>query len=101
MPRTFPTRIIIITSFLIAFVAVASSAKWSSGSWLFTANDVATVHAEAQITGGKVPDGLSASDWNAIRAAHDAARGRNIEGFSQDAYLKPAAVGTTQTGDEF
>ena len=46
-----------------------------------------------------VPEGLTSEDWQGIRAAYEANSG--ITAIAQQAYLKPAAVGTTQADDWF
>src|SRR5687767_1130146 len=47
-----------------------------------------------------VPQGLASSEWRSIREAHEAWR-LSMIAPGQEAYLKPAAVGTTQASDNF
>ncbi|MBK8466240.1 MAG: hypothetical protein IPL32_10455 [Chloracidobacterium sp.] len=100
MPRISPVRIIVITSILIVLADIAVSANWGSGFGLSLFSAEATVTTE-ETDGEQVPDGLSHSDWDGIRAAYEAGRNRSIESIDQEAYLKPGAVGTSQSGDGF
>ncbi|MBK8467291.1 MAG: VCBS repeat-containing protein [Chloracidobacterium sp.] len=104
MPKTSSSRIFVITSVLIVLTAIAVNANWwsASGFGLFTANNAAhETAATEEIADDQVPDGLSSSDWEGIRAAYEAGRSRSIGSVGQEAYLKPEAVGITQASDQF
>ncbi|MBK8465149.1 MAG: alpha/beta hydrolase [Chloracidobacterium sp.] len=93
---------VVITSILITIAVVAVNANWGSGSGfnLFAATDVPTSESQ-DITGNDVPDGLSRSDWDGIRAAYEAGRPLDITAIGQEAYLKPASFATAQSGAQF
>src|SRR5436190_8644365 len=99
MKQTASVRIAGVTLILIA-VAIAN-ARWGGvfGVAQFPAASAATT--TKNISGEYVPEGLSASDWAGIRAARRAGRNSSIESIGQEAYLKPAAVGSTQFFDNF
>ena len=83
----------------VAFVVMFLTAGvLSVGFGLFTGSAASETQ---EIAGDTVPDGLSASDWDGIRSAYNANRPFSIAAIGQEAYLKPAAVGTTQSGDQF
>ena len=77
---------------------MAAVALLSGGFSLLTSS---AANETKPIAGDHVPDGLSSSDWDGIRAAYEAGSRSSIGSISQQAYLKPAAVGTTQEFDQF
>src|SRR4051794_3721195 len=97
----FTTSVRIAGVTLILFAAAIANAYWGGvfGVAKFAAASAAPT--AKNISDEHVPEGLSASDWAGIRAAHRAERSSNIETIGQEAYLKPAAVGSTQFFDNF
>src|SRR5687768_3191212 len=86
---------VVMVGFVVMLLVAAAL---SGGFCLLTAS---AASGTQEIAGDYVPDGLSSSDWDGILAAYEAGRPRGIEFVGQQAYLKPAAVGTTQSGDGF
>lgn len=95
------SRGVVLTLILIALAVIAAGAGWVGVSGLEPFAGKAAASGTEGAAGDRVPDGLTATDWAGIRAAHEANRASSAESIDQQAYLKPGAVGTTQADDLF
>lgn len=97
MIRKLRSHIIGIAFVVVALAAAVASAAWQSRSVFGLFTDSGPNETTANVS-DQVPDVSSVSGRDGTSSAY---RVSSILSIGQEAYLKPAAVGTTQAGDFF